>query len=320
MRIFNLSEPLPAGIQGASVALGNFDGLHAGHRAVIAAARDAAGRLGAARAVATFDPAPRRVFQPDASPFRIFTDVRRNLTLEALGLDACFLVPFDRAMAGMTDAEFVRDVLVRRLGVRSVAVGSDFQFGRKRMGDVASLEALGAELGFEVAVVEPVEGAGGDEGDKLSSTRIRGLIEAGDMAAAASALGQIWTVDAIVEHGEKRGRTLGFPTANMKLGEIINPAHGIYAVWVRRDHETTWRPGVANFGRTPTTGLRDPLLEVMIFDYSGDLYGERLHTAFVRLLRPEARFGSLEELVAQMHRDVAEARAVLAGSPGPAGL
>jgi riboflavin kinase/FMN adenylyltransferase len=320
MRTFDLSAPLPADFRGASIALGNFDGLHAGHRAVIGAAQAAAGRLGAPCIVATFDPAPRRVFQPDAPPFRIFTGLRRDLTLATLGIDGCVLVPFDRAMAAMTDAEFAEDVLVRQLGLRSIAVGADFQFGRKRMGDVESLKRLGASLAFEVIAIEPVADLEAPEADKLSSTRIRGLIEGGDMEAAGRELGQLWTIDALVEHGEKRGRTLGFPTANMTLGEIVNPAHGIYAVWVRRDEEAVWRPGVANFGRTPTTGLRDPLLEVVILDWAGDLYGTRLHTAFVKFLRPEARFDSLEALVEQMYLDTEQARAILSQTPPPAGL
>jgi len=316
MRTIRLPGGFPDSLRGACVALGNFDGLHAGHRAVIAAARSAADRLGGPAGVATFDPAPRRLFQPDAPPFRILTDTRRDLTLAGMGLDACFLVPFDRETAAMTDSEFVDAVLVDQLGVRAVAVGFDFQFGRKRMGDVATLTRLGDAAGFETLVVSEVD----DGGEKLSSTRIRQHLSAGEVEEAARQLGQYWIVDAVVEHGEKRGRTLGYPTANMQLGDIIHPAHGIYAVWVRIDDEDQWRPGVANFGRTPTTGLREPLLEAVIFDFSGDLYGRRLHTAFASFLRPELKFDSLEALVAQMDIDAADARSRLGAMAPPPGL
>ena len=216
-------------------------------------------------------------------------------------------------MAAMTDQEFCQRVIVDEIGASSVSVGFDFRFGKGRMGDAASLQRIGAELGFEVKIVAEVKG----NGVKVSSSRVRETLERGDMVAAAEALGGPWIVDAIVEHGEKRGRTLGFPTANMRLGEIVHPTHGVYAVWAREDGETSWRPGVANFGRTPTTGERDALLEVMVFDFTGNLYGKRLHTAFVKFLRPEARFGGLEELVVAMKQDVVEARGVLAGARPP---
>jgi riboflavin kinase / FMN adenylyltransferase len=316
MRTFRLTEAAPPELRGASVALGNFDGVHVGHKAVIAAAREDAARIGGQLAVATFDPSPRRVFQPDAPPFRIYTDVRRALVLESLGVDACFLVPFDAVMAGMTDEDFARDVLVGRMGAQAVAVGSDFQFGARRMGDVRSLDRLGRELGFSTHVVTPlVEG-----GRKLSSTHIRRLIASGDMSGTAAELGRWWIFDGVVEHGEKRGRTLGYPTANLRLGDIVHPAFGVYAVWVRIEGEGAWRPGVASFGRTPTTGLRDPLLEAVLFEFSGDLYGRRLHVAFASFLRPELRFADLASLVAQMNIDAAHARTVLAACQPPRGL
>ncbi|OYW42779.1 MAG: riboflavin biosynthesis protein RibF [Rhodobacterales bacterium 12-64-8] len=294
---------------GAAIALGNFDGLHAGHRAVIESARAAGKRIGAPLGVATFEPSPRRHFQPDAPPFRLMTPLRRAILLEAMGVEQVHLLKFDAAMAAMTDREFCQRVIIDEIGTRSVSVGFDFRFGKNRMGDAAALQRLGAELGFGVDIVAEVK----DGGEKVSSSRIREAIERGDMDEAKRGLGDWWTVDAIVEHGEKRGRTLGFPTANMQLGEIVHPAHGIYAVRTLLEGEEDWRPGVANFGRTPTTGLRDPLLEVMVFDVVGDFYGKRMHTAFVKRLRPELKFDTLEALVDQMHRDVADARAVLAG-------
>lgn len=298
---------------GAAIALGNFDGLHAGHRAVIEDARRMANRIGAPLGVATFEPAPRRFFQPDAPPFRLMTPLRRQIALDAIGVDELHLLRFDAVMAAMTDREFCEQVVVGEVGARAVSVGFDFRFGKGRMGDAESLQRIGEELGFDVSIVAEVK----DAGAKVSSSRIREAIELGDMDAAASGLGGSWIVDAIVEHGEKRGRTLGYPTANMTLGEIVHPAHGVYGIWARVEGEEQWRAGVASFGRTPTTGLRDALLEVVIFDWSGDLYGQRLHTAFVKFLRPEQRFEGLEALVRAMKGDEAEARAVLAGARPP---
>ncbi|HEV7691575.1 MAG TPA: bifunctional riboflavin kinase/FAD synthetase [Hyphomonadaceae bacterium] len=302
--------------KGAAIALGNFDGLHAGHRAVIESARVAGNKLGAPLGVATFEPPPRRYFQPDAPPFRLMTARRREIALKALGVEQVHLLKFDASMAAMTDREFCERVLRDQVGARSVSVGFDFRFGKNRVGDAASLKRHGADLGFEVAIVEEVASGG----EKVSSSRIREEIERGAVDEAAKDLGAPWIVDAIVEHGEKRGRTLGFPTANMQLGEIVHPAHGVYAVWAREDSESGWRPGVANFGRTPTTGLRDALLETVVFGFDGDLYGKRLHTAFVKFLRPEQKFDGLAPLVAAMKQDEAGARALLAKSAAPPGL
>jgi riboflavin kinase/FMN adenylyltransferase len=298
----------------AAIALGNFDGLHAGHRAVIADAKAAGLKLGLPLGVATFEPAPRRFFQPDAPPFRLMTPLRRQIALDAIGVEELHLLRFDAVMAAMTDREFCERVIVGEVGARSVSVGFDFRFGKGRMGDVDSLRRHGAELGFEVSIVAEVK----EGGEKVSSSGIRVAIERGDMAEAARGLGGSWITDAIVQHGEKRGRTLGFPTANMMLGEIVHPAHGVYAVWARVEGEDQWRPGVASFGRTPTTGMRDPLLEVVVFDWSGDLYGKRMHTAFVQFLRPETRFAGLDELVAAMRQDEANARSILGSAKPPA--
>ena len=299
--------------RGAAIALGNFDGLHAGHRAVIEDARRMAKRMNAPLGVATFEPAPRRFFQPDAPPFRLMTPLRRQMALDAIGVDELHLLRFDAVMAAMTDREFCERVIVGEVGARAVSVGFDFRFGKGRMGDADSLKRIGQELGFEVSIVAEVK----DAGAKVSSSRIREAIERGDIETAYAALGDYWTVDAVVEHGEKRGRTLGFPTANMTLGQIVQPAHGVYAVWARSEGAPQWRPGVASFGRTPTTGLRDALLEVVVFDWSGDLYGQRVHTAFVKFLRPEQRFDGLDALVTAMKADEAAARAVLAGARAP---
>lgn len=308
MAVFAEYRGLPQSARGASIALGNFDGLHAGHKAVMDAARVAGhGKF----SVATFEPPPRAYFRPGDPPFRIFRPERRNAAILAAGASTVFELPFNGEMAAMTDEGFVRTVLVDGLGASHISVGFDFRFGRGRMGHAQRLSSLGRALGFGVTIVEEVEGRGA----KASSTAIRQALMAGEPDLAAEMLGSPWTADATVESGEQNGRKLGFPTANLQLGELIHPRHGVYAVRARIEGEADWRAGVANFGRTPTTGLRDPLLETHIFDFKGDIYGKRLEVQLVAYLRPEKRFDSLDLMVAQMHIDSAEARAILA-TPG----
>jgi len=282
MTIFADYRSVPDEALGFAIALGNFDGLHAGHRAVIEAARATGHKLG----IATFEPPPRALFRPDDPPFRIYTPERRNAALLEIGAKAVFELPFNTDMAGMTDEVFARDVIKAGLGAAHVSVGFDFRFGRGRMGDAARLSSLGRAFGFGVSIVEKVEGLS----EKASSTAMRQALRAGEPEKVCELLGHAWTVEAIVEHGEKRGREIGFPTANMTLpAGLIHPRHGIYAVRARIEGEEVWRDGVANFGRTPTTGLRDPLLETMIFDWGGDLYGQKLEVALFAFLRPETK-------------------------------
>lgn len=297
---------VPDSARGFSVALGNFDGVHAGHRAVIEGAASGSGPLG----VATFEPPPRAFFRPDDPSFRIYRPARRNARLAELGAKAIFELPFNADMAAMTDEAFARDVLKDGIGASHVTVGFDFRFGRGRMGDAGRLASLGRALGFGVTIIEKIEALGA----KASSTAIREALIAGEPEKAAEILGHDWVVDGLVEHGEKRGRTIGFPTANLHLGELIHPRHGVYAVRVKLAGETEWRPGVANFGRTPTTGIRDPLLETFVFDFDGDLYGQQLEVALVRFLRPELKFDSLDAMIAQMHLDVEDTKTVLSGT------
>ncbi|WP_341197401.1 riboflavin biosynthesis protein RibF [Hyphomonas chukchiensis] len=308
MAIFADYRGLPASARGASVALGNFDGLHAGHRAVMEAARKAGqGKL----SVATFEPPPRAYFRPNDPPFRILRPERRNRLILAEGADTVFELPFNGEMAAMTDEAFVRQVLVEGLGVSHVSVGFDFRFGRGRMGNVARLSSLGRALGFGVSVVEEVL----ELGAKASSTAIRQALMAGEPEVAADILGDWWIADGIVEAGEKNGRTFGFPTANIHLNDLIHPRHGVYAVRARVEGEEVWRDGVANFGRTPTTGLRDALLETFIFDFDQDLYGKWLEVQLVAYLRPELKFDSVDDMIAQMHKDAAESRVRLKAAP-----
>ena len=226
-----------------------------------------------------------------------------------LGAQAVYELPFNADMASMTDETFAREVLKDGIGAEHVTVGFDFRFGRGRMGDAARLASLGRALGFGVTVIEKIEAVGA----KASSTAIREALIAGEPEKAAEILSHDWVVDGVVEHGEKRGRTIGFPTANLHLGELIHPRHGVYAVRARLAGETAWRDGVANFGRTPTTGIRDPLLETFLFDFEGDIYGQQLDVALVRFLRPELKFDSVDDMVVQMNRDVEAAKHHLAG-------
>lgn len=303
-------EPLDLG---CAAAIGGFDGLHLGHVAVIDEARRLARTRNGPLAVVTFQPPPKSYFQPGSRIDRLMSGVRRSLELSALGVDALVLLTFNEAMATTSADGFADSVVARGLGCRGVAVGFDFRFGAGRSGDAAALQDLGARFGFEVSTVGRISMAG----EKVSSTDIRRCIAEGDLAGAAERLGRWWVVDGVVERGERRGRTLGFPTANLQLGDLLHPAEGVYACWARPDGEVRWHPGVASFGRTPTTGLRPPLLEVHLFDVQRDLYGDRLHVALVARLRPQQHFPSLEALVAAMEQDARRARDTLILAPPP---
>ena len=313
MQVIRSLDGFPDDLKGASLAIGNFDGLHAGHRKVIGLALDEAKRLGAPVGVLTFDPPPGMFFRPDAPPSQIQSLSQRAALMEQIGVDFCLAPAFDAEIALMSDHDFCQNMLHEQLGVKSVAVGFDFHFGKGRQGDVTRLAQYGEGLGFTTRVAAAV--TQGDE--KHSSTRIRRALREGDMTAARDMLGDYWTIESEVVHGEKRGRTLGFPTANLYLGHFLHPRYGIYTVWGRIEGETMWRPGVANFGRTPTTGLRDPLLEVFFLDWSGDLYGKTLEVAFAAFQRPEESFDTLDALVAQMEQDSANARAFLSTAALP---
>ncbi|MEE2920594.1 MAG: riboflavin biosynthesis protein RibF [Pseudomonadota bacterium] len=307
MPVFADYRGLPASARGASIALGNFDGLHAGHRAVMSAAREAGE---GAFSVATFEPPPHAYFRPMDPPFRIFRPERRNEAILGEGADAVFELPFNGEMASKTDEEFVRQVLVDGLGVSHVSVGFDFRFGRGRMGHAQRLASLGRALGFGVTIVEEVKALS----EKASSTAIRQALRADEPEVAAEILGRPWVADGPVMKGEQNGRKFGYPTANTNLGELIHPKHGVYAVRVRIDRDGEWMPGVANFGRTPTTGLRDPLLEAHIFDFDGDIYGRWIEVQMIAYLRPELHFETVDLMTVQMGKDVIEAKKKLVAS------
>lgn len=293
--------------RGAAIALGNFDGVHLGHVAVIESARSVASTLGAPLGAALFEPHPRRFFQPDAPPFRIQSSQQRARALAALNVDDVFELGFDAAMAQSTERAFAQQVINECLGAVHVSIGADFRFGRGRSGDAASLEALGREFGFSVAAVAPVGGA-----QKISSSGIRTAIAEGDMALAAAQLGRPWAIEGEVLRGFQRGREFGFPTANVALGDYMRPKFGVYAVRVDLG-DSVLLPGVASVGVNPTVGaLPEPVLEAHLFDFSGDLYGKPIEVEMTAFLRPEVKFETVELLKAQMKRDVIDARTTLA--------
>ncbi|MCC7272130.1 MAG: bifunctional riboflavin kinase/FAD synthetase [Alphaproteobacteria bacterium] len=299
----------PAARLGAVVALGNFDGVHRGHQAVIAAAREHARALGAPAGVLTFEPHPRQLFRPDDPPFRLTPFRIKTRLMEALGLDVVYALAFDRAFSERSADSFIADVLVGGFGVRHVVAGRDFAFGHRRGGTMALLAARGRELGFGVSTAEPVCDAAGP----ISSSRIRALLTEGRPAEAARLLGRPWEVEGRVETGHRRGRTIGFPTANIALGDGLRPAVGVYAVEARLDEPDArlWT-GVANFGRRPTVDGTSLWLEVHLFDFQGDLYGRHLRVGLREYLRGERKFDGLAALTAQIAEDAARARVLLA--------
>ncbi len=306
MDVFRDWTGLPQAARGASAAIGNFDGVHLGHRAVIELAR-AHGPLG----VLTFEPHPREHFAPDAPPFRLMNAGARAHRLRKLGVERLFELPFDAQLAAMPPEVFARDVIADGLGLAHVVVGADFCFGRGRAGRAADLVALGRDLGFGVTVAGLVA-TGGSE---VSSTAIRAALTDGRPRDAAAMLGHWHRIEGPVLHGDKRGRTLGYPTANMGLSALHVPRHGIYAVLVDvldGPHAGTLH-GVASLGIRPMFELPTPTLEVHLFDFAGDLYGATLSVALVDWLRGEVRFDGLDALIAQMDADSAQARAVLVG-------
>ncbi|PZO77547.1 MAG: bifunctional riboflavin kinase/FAD synthetase [Mesorhizobium amorphae] len=304
------SANLPPDLRGAVVAIGNFDGVHRGHQAVLEAAMERGAREKRPVLVLTFAPHPRRWFQPDAPHFTLTPPAMKARLLEALGLDAVVEQPFDGPLANLSAEDFVRDILVEQLGAHAVLTGFDFHFGRGRGGDPQFLAEAGERLGFAVETVSPFSDEGGAV---VSSSRIRERLAQGEVSEAAGLLNYRWTTEGTVDKGRQLGRTLGYPTANMALPKDTGLRHGIFAVRFRRA-DGALHDGVASFGRRPTVEEDGrPLLETYLFDFSGDLYGETCSVSLFGFLRPEERFESLDALTVQMKRDEAEARALLSG-------
>ncbi|WP_312821205.1 bifunctional riboflavin kinase/FAD synthetase [Brevundimonas sp.] len=295
-------------LKGAAVAVGAFDGVHRGHQAVIGSAREAAQRLGVPLGVVSFHPHPRRLFQPDAAPFGLMTPDQMARALDGLGVDRLYLLPFDREMAGLSDEEFARQVLSEGLGIRHAAVGFDFTFGKGRSGSPDLLTKYGQSLGFTVSVTERRDDA---DGLKLSSSAVREALKAGDMARATAILGRPFAIEGEVIHGDKRGRTIGVPTANIAMPGYMRPAYGVYATRTRLADGRVVK-GVANLGIRPMYEIEDPLVEVWLFDFDESLYGQVVETELVAFLRGEMKFDCLDALKVQIEDDAAKARAILA--------
>lgn len=300
-------EDVPDSLKGGAVAIGNFDGVHRGHKKVLAAACETAEALDAPAVALTFEPHPRSFFRPQAPIPRLSPAAEKRFLIARQGLAGMVELPFDAAMAAVTAEEFVSDILVRQMEVKAVVVGWDFHFGKNRGGSPAFLRQTAPRYGIEVQVVEPVGGQ-----NPVSSSAIRTLLREGRIAEANRQLGHVWFVLGEVVHGDKRGSQLGYPTANVALPPEAPLAHGIYAVRVQVGAAVYG--GVASFGRRPQFhDAAPPLLEPYLFDFSGHLYGQTIGVEFLARLRGEEKFASVEQLVAQMDRDSAEARRILAG-------
>ncbi len=310
MRIITALDRVPLTARGSVLAIGNFDGVHLGHQALLAEARARADEMGAPAAVLTFEPHPRSFFRPaGGTPFRLTPFAAKARALARLGVDTLFQAQFDAVLAAMPAQTFILDLLLEQLGAIHIVVGYNFCFGKARSGDSAVLRHMGAMEGFGVSLVGAVRSPAGSP---ISSTAIRRHLEAGEVTAAAAQLGRPWAIVAPVEQGDRRGRTIGFPTANLRLGEHLVPALGVYAVdVVMPDDSIRW--GVANLGRRPTFDQTEVKLEVHLFDFAGDLYGAELEVRLIAHLRAERKFSGLEALTAQIAQDCLAARAALSG-------
>ncbi|RYG39271.1 MAG: bifunctional riboflavin kinase/FAD synthetase [Burkholderiales bacterium] len=312
-RLFRDAMGSPLCPQGSVVCIGAFDGLHLGHRALVGRAVARARVLGLPAVALGFEPLPREFFAREQKPPRLMLARAKVEGLHGLGCDAVGLLRFDTKLATMTAEDFVHDVLVGRLSAREVWVGPEFRFGKGRAGDIGLLQAMGATHGFVAHSIDPVHCG---DGERVSSTRIRAALVEGDFGHAATLLGRPYAISGHVVRGQQLGRTLGYPTANLRYGGKTPPLRGIYATWVHGVAEQPW-PSVSSFGTRPTVDGIEPLLEAHLFDFDGDLYGRRIEVEFVARLRDEEKFPDLPSLVAQMQRDDQQARAILVGaSPG----
>jgi riboflavin kinase/FMN adenylyltransferase len=305
LRLVSGWRDLAPEVRGASVALGNFDGVHRGHRLVIAEAAKAARALKAPLGVIRFTPHPASLLRPDDEPYLLMTPSQQARALEALGVELLYDLPFDQVTL-LSDEDFARDVLASGLGVRHVAAGFDIRFGHGRSGDSESLRRLGDQYGFSVSIAPRVA----ENGAKVSSSAARAAVRAGEVDRAARILGRPFAIEGVVVEGQHLGRKLGYPTANVFLGDYVRPKLGSYATRTRlADGRVV--PGVANIGQNPTTGLVDARLEVWLFDFDEDLYGQTIETELVAFIRPEARFDSLDDLIRTIGEDAAKAKAIL---------
>jgi riboflavin kinase/FMN adenylyltransferase len=314
MDVYRHTHDLPARARGGVVAIGNFDGLHRGHRGVLAEARTRARAFGVPCNVMTFEPHPRRLFKPDQPPFRLSALRTKLRLMEALDVDNVFVLQFDWEFAKIAAEAFVTDLLVRDLEVVHVVIGRGFRFGHKRQGDADLLARLGAAHDFGVSALDPVLD---EDGRTISSSRVRDCLKTGELREAQRLLGRPWEVEGRVEHGAKRGREIGFPTANVPLGEYLEPMHGIYAVraGVDRGPDTFWMDGAGYIGTRPSVQGQNVLLEVSLFDVTPDLYDKHLRVQLIEFLRADHSFDSMQALSIQIAEDCRHARRVLEREP-----
>jgi riboflavin kinase/FMN adenylyltransferase len=313
MIVVHETSDVPAAARGGVYAIGNFDGVHRGHRVLLQAAREAAAALGAPAGVILFEPHPREFFQPDKPHFRL-TPLRRKLELLArFGMDVAIVLRFDAALAGLPAEDFIAQVVIDALAARHVVIGYDFRFGKGRAGDPDTMRRAGEALGFGVTVVAQV----GEAGEVFSSNAIRAELAQGDVAGAAQMLGHWWRVAGEVIGGFKRGTALGFPTANIALAPGTALAHGIYAARVHADGKVY--AGAAYLGTRPTFDDGAPMLEVFLLGFDGNLYGQTIAVEFIDYVRPDTKFASIEALKEQIAQDCARAQAILAAAPAEPG-
>lgn len=312
MLIYEDYRNIPIDLRNAAIAIGNFDGVHQGHQAVIGEAGRIAWAQGVPWAVMSFEPHPRAFFAPDQPPFRLTTKQAKCRAVADLGVDVSFILPFNKDLATMEAEAFVSDVLVGALNVRHVVCGYDFHFGKGRAGNPAMLLEAGQRYGFDFTAVNEVDDA---DGHAYSSTRIREFLKAGEPEQAAELLGRPFEITGVVTGGDQRGRTIGFPTANIPMGDHIVPKYGVYAVRLSLasdEGSPNWIDGVANLGIRPMFETEDPWLEVYLFDWSGDLYDQSVRVQIAHFIRGEEKYDSLDELKAQIAVDCDDARRLLA--------
>lgn len=304
MNVFDFTSPLPEEARQAVVAIGNFDAVHSGHRSLLSKAKAIALEKKGPLAVLTFEPHPRRLFRPDDAPFRITPLSVKLDVLASCGVDIVYVLPFDWSVAKKSAQDFIDTILKAQLNPVCVVVGHDFHFGHNRSGTITLLKENNVDVVSATLLADEQHGT-------ISATRVRGLIQSGHMREANQLLGWDWEMRGVVEKGDQRGRLLGYPTANIPLGETIHPAYGVYATMVQIEGETQWRMAATNIGIRPMFEVKTALIEAHIMDYAGDLYGKILRVRPVKKIRDEMKFGSLESLIEQIEKDCQESRTIL---------
>ena len=308
MRIVQYTSQIRSEDRGSVAAVGNFDGVHLGHQKVIQEASRIANGLKAPLSVLTFEPHPRMLFQTDGTPFRLTTRGSKSDVLAEIGVELLIELPFDNAFSQLSAEDFVKKVLAEALGLKHVICGYDFVFGHRRRGTPEILEHLCGDAGIGVSRMPAFSET---DGAVYSSTRVRQCLTEGDPRGAAELLGRPWSFSSTVEAGDKRGRTIGFPTCNLRVVDLVQPAYGVYAVLVQLQNQTDWLPGVANFGRRPTVNDRGALFEVNLFDLDKDLYGQQLAIRVIDFIRPEMKFSGIDDLKTQISLDAMRAKELL---------